>query len=100
MTHILSPHLIRECLGRPDALVAPAKVYMCTHKGPEPTRTVIGAVALGDFVPGGEWEMVVGNLIVVPHKRFVWADGMCGWELSDLIEHGGGMEHWKEAEKQ
>lgn len=89
----INPEIARMTFGK-ETLCGTSKMVFCEHDG----KTLYGGVAIPNLTKTKHWNMAVGSLIFVPLKTFVWAegDGLCGWSIEDLIEHGLAQENWKE----
>lgn len=88
----ISPLIAKMTFGG-NTLCGNAKMVFCEH----PQQTLFGGVAMPNIsTKKDNWYMAVGSLIFVPLKILTWKDGMCGWELSDLITGGMNIENWKE----
>ena len=91
--HTFNPTIIKEIFGE-DTLVGASKMVFCEH----PRQTLFGGHAKPNITnTNGEWRMAVGSLIFVPLKTLVWADGMCGWSIEDILRDGMEKDLWKEA---
>lgn len=90
----ISSYLAKMTFGE-KTLCGASKMVFAEHEG----KTLYGGVAIPNISPetDGNWHMAAGSLIFVPLKTFIWANGICGWSLEDLIT-ANGLEtyHWKE----
>ena len=89
--HTIAPEFARELVGAPDALVGAAKFLWTEHEG----KTLFAGVTQGNLTQEGNWNLSVGTLIWVPCQDFVWADGLCGWSVEDLIVSGLHPRNWR-----
>lgn len=87
----ISPTIARELVGNDNALVGPAKFLWCEHDN----KTLFAGVTSGNISKEKNWNMSVGTLIWVPCQDFIWADGLCGWEVSDLLRMGLHPKFWR-----
>lgn len=87
----INPIIARMTFGE-KTLCGTSKMVFCEHDG----KTLYGGLATPNLTKTKNWHMAVGSLIFVPLKTFVWANGLCGWTIEDLISHGLAQYNWKE----
>ena len=89
----ITPEMAKGVFGE-NTLCGASKMLFCEHE----KATLFGGNAIPNISTetDGNWHMVVGSLIFVPLKSFVWKQGVCGWSIEDLLAGGFGMEYWKE----
>ena len=87
----IAPEIARELVGDPNALTAAAKFIWCEHKG----KTLFAGLTKGNLTQEGNWNLSLGTLIWVPCQDFVWADGLCGWTVEDLLRSGLHPNNWR-----